>query len=106
VYDLFTYEMTAGSHNIVVEYFEGVGLAMVQVQWSPLNIPPTAPLFAPTRNYFVVQGVPLTWSRISWATGYEVQVSKTIGFQEFAYHDDMLSADTLAITTSPLIDNG
>jgi hypothetical protein len=102
-YDFFNYEMTAGLHNIVVEYFEATGLAMVQVQWFPSNITATLTPSAPTRNYFVVRDVPLTWSHISWATGYEIQVSMTIDFQVVAYHDDTLSADTLTITTTPLI---
>ncbi|MBI5670914.1 MAG: M4 family metallopeptidase [Chloroflexi bacterium] len=34
----------------------------------------------PTRNYFTLPNVPLSWNRIPWATGYEVQVSQSPAF--------------------------
>jgi hypothetical protein len=100
--DIILYEMTAGTHNLTVEYFEGIDNAVVQVQWLAKVDTANA---APDASFYVVRNVPLTWNPVSWATGYEVQVSKTPSFEEFVFQDDMLSANTLQVTTSPLPDN-
>jgi hypothetical protein len=61
---------------------------------------------APIRNYFVIRNVPLSWSGVSWATGYWVEVSKYQNFAGTVYKNDTLDASTLSITTTPLTDNG
>lgn len=39
--DTFVRAMTAGPHNITVEYFEGIDIAMIQVQWVFGGVVPT-----------------------------------------------------------------
>jgi hypothetical protein len=75
---------------------------------STVVVPPSGPVVAPGRNFFVTRNVPLAWNRVSWATGYEIQVSRTTIFNAttFVYRDANLSADTLSVVTPPLMDNG
>jgi hypothetical protein len=61
---------------------------------------------APIRNYFVVRNVPLSWSAVSWAAGYWVEVSKNQNFAGTVYKNDTLDASTLSVTTTILTDNG
>jgi uncharacterized protein YraI len=46
----FTYNMVAGSHNLTVEYFDGVGNANIQVQWGLATgvTPVSSATFGPT----------------------------------------------------------
>ncbi|MEP6986997.1 MAG: hypothetical protein ABI970_15435 [Chloroflexota bacterium] len=37
---------------------------------------------APVRNYFTVLPITLTWNRISWAVGYEVEIAKNNNFAQ------------------------
>jgi len=51
--DTFTREMTAGSHSLTVEYFEGIDQAIVQVQWAFGGVVATAgpsPTAGPTNT--------------------------------------------------------
>lgn len=48
--------------------------------------------------------VTLSWSSITWATGYQVDVASDRGFRAIVYRNDQLSASTLSITTPALSD--
>lgn len=48
------YALTQGSHNLLVEYYENIGTARIQVWWERVTVPPTAtwtpvPTRTPTR---------------------------------------------------------
>ncbi len=49
-------------------------------------------------NYFQTATPTLTWNRISWATGYELQVSLSSSFGDVHYMNNTLSASTLSHT--------
>jgi CSLREA domain-containing protein len=43
------------------------------------------PAAAPTPNYYRTTSVPLTWTGVTWATGYEIQVDDNADFMTLAY---------------------
>jgi hypothetical protein len=98
--DQFSHHLAAGLHSIAVEYFENIDNAIVQVQWFP-NQPGNNYTAAPVRDYYNSLSVPLSWTLVSWASGYEIEVSKTKAFAaaDLVDHQDALSADTLTWTT-------
>lgn len=57
---------------------------------------------APERHFF--ENPTLTWNRLSWATGYHVQVSRDASFSDIAYEDNTLSESTFSVT--PPLANG
>jgi DNA-binding beta-propeller fold protein YncE len=61
-------------------------------------------LNAPMRNYFTTSTPTLTWGRISWASGYEIQVAVNSSFRDIVYSDNTLNSNQLAATTTPLSD--
>jgi hypothetical protein len=46
----------------------------------------------------------LTWSRLDWATGYEIQVDNNSDFKSNEFHDDTIGSGTLSIITTELAD--
>lgn len=66
---------------------------------------PTGVNAAPYRNVYRTPTPLLEWGAVTWATGYEVQVSDSQTFRVAVYSSDNIQADTLAVTTSPL-ENG
>ncbi|MBZ0283743.1 MAG: PQQ-binding-like beta-propeller repeat protein [Anaerolineae bacterium] len=64
---------------------------------SPLLHPSDA---APPLNYYTTATPTLTWGRVSWATGYEIQVSLSMAFTEPL--NFTTAADELSVTTTPL----
>lgn len=103
--DTVSVTITSSPVNLTVEYFEGIDQAILQVQWfaGPI-IPQTATptLSVPIRNYFEVSSVPLSWNRVSWAVGYQVQVATDTLFKHIVWSDATLSADTLSVNTPDL----
>jgi hypothetical protein len=62
---------------------------------SPLNAVPELHFF---------DTVMLTWNRVSWATGYHVQVARDAGFNDVVYDNAALPASALSV--SPTLDDG
>jgi hypothetical protein len=58
---------------------------------------------APIRNYFTTATPALTWNRVSFAIGYEIQVSKSSSFAPLAY-TTQANSSALQVTTTPLPD--
>ncbi|MEP6988447.1 MAG: PA14 domain-containing protein [Chloroflexota bacterium] len=103
--DTVSVTITSSPVNLTVEYFEGIDQAILQVQWFLVSVIPqtaTPTAAVPLRNYFEVRSVPLSWNRLSWAAGYEVQVATDTLFTHIVWKDATLSADTLSISTPDL----
>jgi CSLREA domain-containing protein len=67
---------------------------------APAALPANA---APPINYFTSNTVTLTWSALSWATGYEVQLSTTSAFSTLLCGGTLQAdASTLSVTTCQL----
>jgi len=62
--------------------------------------PLSAPNAAPQRNYQTSPLITLTWSRITWARGYEVQIAKDTLFTSIVYDNNGISANTLSLNVS------
>jgi hypothetical protein len=56
----------------------------------------------PVRNYYTTHTPYLTWNRVPWATGYQVEVANNKGFRHPEFRSDTLSPDTLSVATSSL----
>jgi hypothetical protein len=59
---------------------------------------------APPRNRFQTSTPTLSWSAVTWATGYEIQVDNNSTFTSPEYSSGLLPAGTLSQTTGPLAD--
>jgi predicted outer membrane repeat protein len=67
---------------------------------APAALPANA---APPINYFTSNTVTLTWSALSWATGYEVQLSTSSAFSSLLCGGTLQTdASTLSVTTCQL----
>jgi glucose/arabinose dehydrogenase len=64
-----------------------------------------SPTTQPVRNYDTGTLVALTWNRVDWATGYEIQIDDDPGFGQALHTSTLLSADTLTYT-APALPNG
>lgn len=62
------------------------------------------PLVGPKRNYFRMNTPTLTWSRVDWAIGYEIEVDDNSDFKTNEFHDATISSGTLSATTTALDD--
>jgi hypothetical protein len=60
-----------------------------------MTLPPEAMRGAPERNYFATTAVTLTWSAVSWAGQYQVQIARTNQFTS-RLEDVILDANTLS----------
>jgi hypothetical protein len=60
------------------------------------------PNAAPVRNLYTTHQPRLTWNHVSWATGYQVQISKTSNFTGNTIISDVLSPDELFWVTDYL----
>jgi hypothetical protein len=60
---------------------------------------------APPRNYFTTNTPSLTWSRITWANTYQIEVDDTLNFSSPLDFAASVSADKLAVFTSALANN-
>jgi glucose/arabinose dehydrogenase len=58
---------------------------------------------APQRGHFTSLPVTLTWNRVSWAQGYQIQVDNTSDFRPVTYTVEV-TADTLSANLDNLID--
>ena len=67
--------------------------------------PTSAPNAAPQINFHTNRIIILTWNRVTWATGYEIQISMDINFPPAVTFTRFLPAESLAYTTEPL-ENG
>lgn len=59
---------------------------------------------APLRNVFSTATPTLTWGSITWAMGYQVEVSRQSNFSSVDFARDDLDMNTLNVTTSSLPD--
>jgi glucose/arabinose dehydrogenase len=59
---------------------------------------------SPSRNYFTTSTVLLTWSRITWATRYEVEVDNNNDFSSREFWDNNIASGSLSV--SPTLDDG
>jgi len=62
----------------------------------------SAPTAAPVRNYYLTSDVVLRWMRVTWATGYEVQVSKNSAFTGASIIPQTADQLSYTYTASPL----
>jgi alpha-mannosidase len=60
---------------------------------------------APTQNFYRTGSPTLTWARLSWAVGYEVQLSRTKTFTT-PINSGVIAANQTAYTVSPALDEG
>jgi hypothetical protein len=68
--------------------------------------PPSIPAENPVLGFYVTRSVTISWNAITWASGYEVQISRSSTFATLVHSDNTLPASTLSIITPTLIDNG
>jgi hypothetical protein len=48
----------------------------------------------------------LSWTPVSWALGYEVQIASRSNFSQPEYQNNTLAANTLSLTVSTPLPNG
>jgi hypothetical protein len=101
--------------NTQVNYFDGYHTASSITIDSPyysirrfkvgaINTYPISDQAAlPVRNYITTASPTLTWSSISWATGYDVEVAKDPDFTQIIFADYSLPASTLSVTVTPAL---
>lgn len=71
--------------------------------WRPIRLIPPSPANAvPQRNYYTTGTVTLGWNAVTWAAGYEVQVSRNNTFTDLAYHNP----NTAALAVTPTLADG
>jgi hypothetical protein len=62
---------------------------------------------APLLNYYTTNMPTLNWSRVTWATGYEVQISKRSNFSgEIVYSNNTLTGANLSVTPDAALLDG
>jgi len=66
-----------------------------EAQEADLNMNARPPL-----NYYTHSEITLSWGRVSWAQGYEVEISTTANFDNLVYSSGILDAETLEVTPS------
>ncbi|KAB2852096.1 MAG: S8 family serine peptidase, partial [Anaerolineae bacterium] len=59
---------------------------------------------APNRNYFTTSTPTLMWTRVQWATDYQIEISQSSTFTGTPDFADTVSADELEVTTAVLED--
>jgi hypothetical protein len=69
-------------------------------------IVPALPAAAPIRNYFVISNPTLSWNRLTYATGYRVELARNATFTPILQFDDTLSSTTLTWTPPIALANG
>jgi hypothetical protein len=79
---------------------EGLGPWSSPRQFTVQTQPPANA--APETNYYTSSSVKLTWSGVSWASAYEVQVDDSPSFAAPFEFDQTVGANTLQVTVSPL----
>jgi hypothetical protein len=62
----------------------------------PTQLVPSPPLATPELNYFASVNVTLTWNRVSFAQGYEVQVDDNSNFSSLVFSSSTLPASALS----------
>lgn len=72
---------------------------------APVIIPPSGVSASPIRNFYTDPNVPLSWSRVTYATGYWVQVARDKNFLQLVYNPAILPPSQLSIV-APLLGNG
>lgn len=76
--------------------------------WSPLQTVTinSAVDIAPVRNVFDTPNPTLTWGSVSWATGYQVQLSDTLNFSGYLLETGTLPASQLSVVVNEPLTNG
>jgi tartrate-resistant acid phosphatase type 5 len=92
----------AAEDGITFEFFSiADGGTLIDTYTLGTPYPISAPNAVPTRNYFPISTPTLTWSRLSWAKGYRVQVDNNSDFSSPEV-DDTTAGDVLSYTTRAL----
>jgi endo-1,4-beta-D-glucanase Y len=71
----------------------------------PAQPPPSTDNAVPSINQFKTLPLTLTWGRVTWAWGYEIQIGRDAALTNPTYRNNALSGQTLSYTQSS-IDNG
>lgn len=58
------------------------------------------------RNYFLTQTPTLTWNRVSWGTGYHIQVARDANFSDLVFEQDDIPENELEVTVTPGLESG
>jgi hypothetical protein len=72
----------------------------------PPVTPTSPPNSTPARHFFAVRQPTLTWTPITWALGYQIQIDDDPNFGSPIGEPDELSATTLSYTTVGALANG
>lgn len=91
----------AANHNVAIPEANAVFTAYFLS--CPVEPSPSPANAAPRRNYFSALPVVLTWNRISWAQGYEVQVDDQPDFSRPEYSAEV-TEDAFSVTIPTLQD--
>lgn len=71
---------------------------------TPTATPTSLPNVAPQKNFFTISKAVLTWSAVTWAAHYELQISRNSNFTDLITGNNPLAADELSYTTPDLTD--
>jgi hypothetical protein len=96
-----SFEFTVSDGN------EIIGPFTFQMNDSSSGLPPPTPVLpnaAPRHPLFTTRTPTLTWNRVSWAVGYQIQLDTDTDFSASRYIADF-SADTFIYTTPRLCNN-
>jgi hypothetical protein len=90
---------TASSITIDSPYYSIRRFKVGTLASSPM--PVSGPTASPVRNYITTNSPTLTWSSISWASGYQVEVATDINFTQKVFTDYDLPVDALSVIVDP-----
>jgi hypothetical protein len=72
----------------------------------PVATPTQPPQATPDPSFQTVPTISLTWGRVDWATGYEIEIDNQINFQSPILTDDTIPPDELEYNSSVMLPNG
>ncbi len=105
---------TINTNNNQINYTPAISLSnnvyywRIQTHWgnwsnsSTFTVDTTYLIAAPERNFYTTQTPTLCWNRVSWATGYLIQVDDIKPILNPFEFSTTVSPDTLCVTTSSL----
>jgi hypothetical protein len=94
-------------HNVRFRWVIGADDIGFKLGWflDDIRIYECVPPTPPARNYFTTDTPTLTWNRVSYAAGYEIQVDNTATFTlPLSFTTQVNSPNTLEATTTALAD--
>jgi hypothetical protein len=107
IFDAATTNFTPPTMLLMTTYYwrvRAVGPDGIVSEWSDTwAVTISASLSAaPSRSLYTTNMPYLTWNRVTWASGYEIQVDNNSNFSSPEYLNSDVPAGTLAVTTSAL----